>query len=182
MTQTKNLLLALTAILLASCTTTRLTISPEQYVQKVADVQRSLADMGYGLTGTASNENNEIYVAGTSYSNTSGYGTAMGNDYSWHDTYTFADPQGHTASFEVKYRLLADDIPAPYVSGVEILQCGCSNPQDYNRICGTNGIVRTLGHIEPDQQSVFNDYSTGATLLLVIPSILLLAFGLTHLP
>lgn len=164
------LFIFLTVVLLASCTTTRQTISTTNYLREVGKVNSSIESLGYTLSGTSSDQKNEVYVSAISYSTQTGYGSAMQNNYYWYDTYRFSDRENNTASYQVKYKYSVDDKGGYYVSNVSLAGCDCSNPKDYNTICGYGGVTKSLNHIEKDQVSTFDD--NAGTYVLVYSIIL----------
>lgn len=157
-------------VLMASCTTSKQTISTSTYQREIETVNESLESMGYYLSGTSSDQKNEVYVSAVSYSSQTGYGSAMDNDYYWYDTYRFTDSANNTASYQVKYKLGKDDRDKQYVTNVSVVGCDCSNKKDYATVCGKYGAINSLNYLKNDQVSVFND--SGATWGLVTCSLL----------
>lgn len=155
---------ALGMTFLSSCTTTRQTISTKNYLYTVGSVNYAIESLGYNLSGTSSDQKNEVYVAAISYSTETGYGSAMNNDYYWYDTYRFTDSVNNTASYQVKYKYSKDDKGGYYVSNVSLAGCDCSNPKDYSKICGYDGVAKQLNYIENDQVSTFDDDAATYTL------------------
>lgn len=156
--------------MMTACTTTRQTISPTNFLSNVHGVSESIESMGYKQSGTSSDQRNEVYVAATSYSTTTGFGSAMGNDYYWYDTYRFTDSTNNTASYQIKYKCAKDNKGKLFVSNVCLAGCDCSNPYDYNKICGHKGVTERINNIKSDQVSTFDD--DNATIILTCSLIL----------
>lgn len=152
-------------VLMTACTTSRQTISTSTYLNEIGDVNKSIEQLGYKLSGTSSDQKNEVYVSATSYSTQTGYGSAMGNDYYWYDTYRFLDSLNNTVSYQVKYKFGKDKNDVNYISGVSVIDCNCSNVKDYNVICKNPVGVRKLNNIKNDQVSTFKDNSSTVALI-----------------
>lgn len=148
---------ALALMFMTSCTTTMQTISTTAYFSAINEVNQSIESLGYSLTGTSSDQRNEVYVSATSYSTEAGFSSAMNNNYYWYDTYRFTDRDNNTASYQVKYKGSRDDRGIYYVTNVSVVGCDCSDMNDYNTICGYYGKTKKLNNIKKDQVSIFND-------------------------
>lgn len=179
------LLFYLVIALFASCTTTRMTISPRAYIDAVEKISSDLAvvENGYQLTGSGSDAINELIVTGHSYSNHGGYGTRIDNDLAFYDNYTYTDSIGNTIEFQIKYKHRLDYNDKGFVYNIQVVRCNCGEGQLYSVVCDENGIVKKVMQLKPDQQSKFLDvqktYLTiygvtiGVTLLALLPLLLL---------
>ena len=151
--------------MMTSCTISKQTVSPIKYLSTVDTVNASIESLGFSLSGTSSDQKNEVYVSDVSYSTQTGYGSAMNNRYYWYDTYRFTDSANNTVGYQVKYKYDRDDRGQYYISNVSVVGCDCSNPNYYKRICGDFGVTKQLNHIEKDQTSTFDD--DAATLICI---------------
>lgn len=144
---------------LSSCTTTQMTISPQSYKSTVNIIDSTILSLSndYQLSGSGSETKNEIQVTGQSYSQYTGYGTLMDNNYSTYDNYIYTDSLGNTIEFQFKYKGALDYFGKPYVSRIEVVKCSCEDKKIYNSVCGTGGVVKKVEQLTPDQQSVFYD-------------------------
>lgn len=158
------------ALFMMGCTTSKHTINPATYSNKIESVNKSIESLGYHLSGTSSDQKNEVFVAATSYSTQAGYGSAMKNDYFWYDSYRFVDSLNNTVSYTVKYKYNKDIRDSFYVSNVSVVGCDCSKAKDYNQVCGQDGVTKKINRIDNDQISKFND--SAGTLVLVLSIIL----------
>lgn len=143
----------------SSCTTTQMTISPQSYKYEVNNINSTIISLSndYQLTGFGSETKNEIIVTGQSYSQYSGYGTLMDNDYYTYDNYIYNDTLGNTIEIEFKYKRGTDYHGSSYISKIEVTKCICEDKKYYNSVCGTSGFVKKVEQLTPDQQSVFYD-------------------------
>lgn len=143
----------------SSCTTTQMTISPQSYKYEVNKINSTIISLSneYQLTGSGSETKNEIVVTGQSYSQYSGYGTLMDNDYYTYDNYIYNDTLGNTIEIEFKYKRGTDYHGSSYISKIEVTKCICEDKKYYNSVCGTSGFVKKVEQLTPDQQSVFYD-------------------------
>ena len=143
----------------SSCTTTQMTISPQSYKYEVNNINSTIISLSneYQLTGSGSETKNEIVVTGQSYSQYSGYGTLMDNDYYTYDNYIYNDTLGNTIEIEFKYKRGTDYHGSSYISKIEVTKCICEDKKYYNSVCGTSGFVKKVEQLTPDQESVFYD-------------------------
>lgn len=143
----------------SSCTTTQMTISPQSYKSTVNIIDSTIMSLSndYQLSGSGTETKNEIQVTGQSYSQYTGYGTLMDNNYSTYDNYIYTDSLGNTIEFQFKYKGALDYFGKPYVSRIEVVKCSCKDKKIYNSVCGTGGVVKKVEQLTPDQQSVFYD-------------------------
>lgn len=149
----------LSVVFFSSCTTTQMTISPQSYKYEVNKINSTIISLSneYQLTGSGSETKNEIVVTGQSYSQYSGYGTLMDNDYYTYDNYIYNDTLGNTIEIEFKYKRGTDYHGSSYISKIEVTKCICEDKKYYNSVCGTSGFVKKVEQLTPDQQSVFYD-------------------------
>lgn len=143
----------------SSCTINQLTLSPQSYKSAVnrIDSTITLLSSDYQLSGSGSERKNEIVVTGQSYSQYSGYGTLMDNEYYTYDNYIYTDSLGKAIEFQLKYKSALDYFGNPYVSNIEVIKCTCNDKKIYSSICGESGVVKKVEQISPDQVSVFYD-------------------------
>lgn len=146
-------------LLLASCTTSRPTISEKTFYRELDAVNQSIDSLGYRLSGSYSDVINEVYVSDTYFSSETGYSAEMKNDYNWYDTYRFTDSVGNTVSYQIKYKGKGaqDARGVYYVSDVRLVGCDCSNTKDYKSVCGPGGATNRLNLIQNDQVSTFKN-------------------------
>ena len=156
--------------MMTACRTTIQTISPTKYANEVDAVNKAIGALGYHLSGTSSDEKNEVYVSSVFYDNSTGYSNSeMKNNYWWYDTYRFTDSAHNTASYQIKYQSSTDSKGAYYISNVSLIWCDCSNPDDYSKICGDSGYTKSFKDIDNDQESSFVDRGliTACSVILV---------------
>jgi len=155
-------LLALIITAFSSCTTTRMTISPRAYNAAVDNISADLSAIGnkFELTGSGSDVKNELIATEQSYSEYRGYDTRLENDPSTYDNYTYTDSIGNRVEFEVKYKVSADNKSNDYLYNMEVVRCNCEDKKLYSTVCGSNGIVKQITQIEPDQKSKVFDPTT----------------------
>ena len=163
----KLLFLALVAIILLSgCKNTYHVISKSTFDKTINEIKSDIAKQGYALSGISTDSKNNVYVAGTSYSTSAGYGSKMANDMVTTDTYRFTHDDGSTMSFSVSYKAMQD---APgsliYVTEVFVPGCEVSNPQLYDTLCGSNSPVNKIYAMPQDTS--FQKTNAGGTLLLL---------------
>ena len=118
----------------------------------VADVQSRLAQEGLKSVGSSSDTKNNLYALGTSYSKYTGYGTMMENNFVTQDTYRFADAEGNTMKYSVSYSAKQTSDGVSYVENIEVCGCETSNPNDYERLCGNNSLVKQINLTPKDQE------------------------------
>lgn len=86
------------------------------------------------MTGTSVDDKNDIQVTGVSYTPQSGYGTALENNYSVSESYSFATEDGRTLSYSISYKPHVDYVR--YVTEVAVTGCNVSDSKDFERYCG----------------------------------------------
>lgn len=118
----------------------------------ISSVQLQMASHSFKPTGAKTNTRNEKIVIGVSYTSQAGYGTGMVNNYITQDTYDFADSLGNTMSYSVTYSAKQTDDGIPYVGGVELCGCETSSPEDYERFCGDDSVVKQFNELPKDQK------------------------------
>lgn len=172
------LMIAVSASLLAaSCYTTHGVFSESAYENAKAQVQANMEKNGYNLSGQQHEERNEVVVTGQSYSQYSGYGTKMDNNYHQYETLQFANKAGETAEYSVKYQAVLDDHNNYALQEVQVLGCRTSKAADYSSICtGSASPQNVIGKMAPDlQRSVLNVPATTAAVTCVTVIATLLA-------
>lgn len=120
--------------------------------QAIASVQGQLASEGLKSVGSSSETKNNLFAAGTSYSKYTGYGTKMENNFVTQDTYRFADSIGNTMNYTVAYSAKQTDNGIHYVENIEVCGCETSNPNDYERLCGNESLVKQINLTPKDQE------------------------------
>ena len=147
----------------------------------VSSIRTQLADQGFDLNGTNTNNRNETVVTDVSYSSTSGYGTAMANNLITQDTYRFADSNGNTMNYSVSYSAKQTNDGVPYVEDLELCGCETSNPKDYEKFCGDRAVVKQINNLPKDQQvkrlNVIRTTLVGTGVALALSIIGVLLFG-----
>lgn len=133
--------------LLSSCYNTYNVTSYSDHYIEILNAQNELAKMGYELAGEDTRTDNNVYVSSVSYSTTSGYGTAMNNDYMTTDTYTFRNDEGNTMNYSVSYKLHRSADSILYVTNVSVPQCETSKPSEYTRLCGYGSPIRGITQV-----------------------------------
>ena len=148
----------------SSCTQTRYVIGKTTLDKSMDSIKGQLCDEGYYLIGVVSNTNNENVVAGISYSQYTGFGTAMTNKLITQDTYKFVDTIGNTMSYSISYLLKQSNDGIPYVEELDLCGCETSNPKDYDKFCGSGRISNYVKNM-PNNQAV-QLLNTGETVLV----------------
>lgn len=145
-------MLVIGLVTLTSCTSTLRVTSYEEYGRSIRKVQEDLASKGYELSGHNEETSNSTVVTGTSYSQYSGYGTKMANDFFTHDNYSFSNSQGDVVEISLKVReRYSSYSDMNYLETVELLGCKTSKSSDYDKICGSKSVVKpTLGQVKKD--------------------------------
>ena len=175
------IIMLVSGIFFASCSTTIQAVSPAQLNSAVAFIGEQLSEIGYELSGTAEESRNEMIVSGTSYSYYTGYGSAMKNNYWQYQEYSFTDTNDNEVSYTMKYQLKTDSHGQSYIKNLDVTNC--SAKRDYNSICGMDGIVKsTISSVKdnPDLRVQVYDETmtilaaTGGTVLLTVALLLLL--------
>ncbi len=170
----KNLIIIL-SVLLASCTTTKMTISPGHLGREIGTAMTRITDYGYELVGENSDSRNEIITTGAAYSRYTGFSNLYDNQTKLSNSYTFSKGDSYVM-FEVTYGAKADYNGNPYVYAVDVSKCHCDNVADYQTICGQ--IMKPIRNIKADQESMFYDaagsYGLGIAIGLVL-SLMVLA-------
>lgn len=114
---------------------------------------------GYKPSGKSSERKNEVVVTGQSYSSQAGYGTRMDNNIYTFDTYKFTN-NNKTVSYSVKYQVGNGYKDNTTYVDASLIDCNCSDAEEYEEICGDNGIVKKIAKLTPDQTSSFFDAAT----------------------
>lgn len=176
----KNLLIIMLFAILASCTVSKPVISTSQLNDKTTStINQITAFDTYKISEKKTDNQNDVVVAGATYSRFSGYSNLLQNDTRYNDAYIFKNVDNDIASFEVSYKLAVDRANIPYVYNVAVTNCKTDNINHYDIICGSNGFIKSLKTIQPDQSGTFYDanktyltiagVSLGLSLLLCIP-------------
>lgn len=118
----------------------------------IKSVQTQMADQGYYLNGSSTNTRNEAVVTDVSYSQYSGYGTAMVNNFITQDTYRFVDSLGNTMNYSVSYQAKQTKDGTQFVENVEICGCETSDPKEYEKLCVQEAKVKHLNDLPKDQK------------------------------
>ena len=144
------LLISVVALLcFCSCTTTYNVISKTALDKSINQLASEMEKYGYYPAGNRSETRNEVTVTGQSYSQYTGYGTKMSNNYLTSDTYLFSDTAGNTMNYIIGYQLRNSN-GLYYVTEVEVKGCETSNVKDYNKLCGSNAPKQLIETIQPD--------------------------------
>jgi hypothetical protein len=123
-----------------------------------------LKQIGFQKTGQNSNKNTEISSStGFMYMQNVGvlpYSSVTKNETTI-DNYVFVDSTGSTLSFNVAYELKESSDNYLYVENVNVVGCTTSKPDNYEKLCGDESIIRKLNSIEKnDKVSVDDDGKT----------------------
>lgn len=165
-----------------SCTTARMTVSPQGLKENIKNIETELASVGdgYQLIGSESSTKNELRVAGHAYSEYTGYSTRMENDVVNYDNFTYTDSNGNTIEFQIKYKKAFDFNNKEYIHDIDVVKCNCEDKEIYSAVCSENGIVKKITRMTPNQQSnIFNQNKTILTSLgmsLGVSLIVLISF------
>lgn len=136
----------------SSCMDTFYVTKRSTFDNAISSVQGQLAKEGLKSVGSNSETKNNLYAAGTSYSRYTGYGTKMENNFVTQDTYHFADSEGNTMNYTVAYSAKQTDNGVPYVENIEVCGCETNNPNEYERLCGNESLVKQINLIPKDQE------------------------------
>ncbi len=165
---------------MSSCMDTFYVTKNATFDKAVCSVQSQLAIQGFDLTGTSTNTRNEPVVTGVSYSEYTGYGSAMKNNYITQDTYRFADSLGNTMNYSVSYQARRTAQGEAFVENIELCGCETSNPKDFERMCGDESVVKQFNSLPKDQMvkriNAINTYLVGGGITV---GLLLLLLALT---
>lgn len=150
----KTLLFVLLSVLfgLSSCMDTYYVTKKSTFDEGVRSIRSQMADRGFNSTGEKTNTRNETTVAGVSYSQYMGYGTAMENNYITEDTHSFADSLGNTMNYSVSYQAKQTQEGIQYVENLELCGCEASNPKEYEKLCGDDSPVKQINELPKDQK------------------------------
>lgn len=165
-------LLAVAVLLLMSCKAGHPVSSPEALRDAVAQCNRTLAEAGFQMTGSSVDDRNDLHVAGVSVSEQAGYGTAMGNDYSVRESYSFLSNDGRTLSYVLSYKPHGEKVQ--YVTDVSVVSCQASTGEDYRRYCGEVARIPDLPKDVLLKEKKNNGWLWGL-LIIGVPSVLLVA-------
>ena len=113
------------------------------------------------MTGTSVGDKNDMRVTDVSYTPQSGYGTALENNYSVSESYSFATEDGRTLSYSISYKPHADDVR--YVTEVAVTGCNVSDSKDFERYCGE---VAKISKLPKDLQ--VHERDTPSTIIAVV--------------
>ena len=159
------LLICFVALLgFSSCMDTKYVTKKSTFDHVVSQVREDLAQQGFNLTGFNSETKNDLVVLGTSHTEAGGYGTELANNYVTRDTYSFTDASGNSMSYTVSYLQRETREGEPYVDVAAIAGCEVSNPEDYEKMCGSNSPIYQINTLEKDQR--IKVVSSKKTLLL----------------
>ncbi len=152
---------ALLLLLFASCTTTRMTISPYAWHEKMNEIETAIRKLpnDYQPVGYGSEVVNEVVVTGRTSNDMGGHDTLMDNDPALYENYAFQDANGHIIEFVLKRREKTDMHNNKYIYGIEVVQCNCTDRSVFYEICSPNGAVYSVVHLQPDQKSKFYDWT-----------------------
>lgn len=93
--------------LLGSGCYSKIPMTSKQILDNQIDkIEKELNKMGYHLSGFEYNADNNIMVTGTSFSPKSGYGSMLGNNYVFTNTYTFTNDNAQTINYSVSYNMV----------------------------------------------------------------------------
>ena len=172
----------------SSCYTTHNVISKTSLDRTIDSVAIELKSNGYYPVGTSMGTKNELTVTGQSYSDYSGYGTRLDNNYITSDTYSFADTLGNTMNYTVSYQLNKStsnefyyDFAYDgfyYVTNLQVTGCKTSNPKEYERLCGKYSPTKKITYLYPDKSvEVFDKKETLFGTLLISIAIGIIGMG-----
>ncbi len=162
--------IALAGVALTSCTSSIPVTSVSEYNSNIQAMKSGLSEHGYYLSGIKNENGNNPYVAATSYSTQTGYGTKMENDYYTITTYNFANSEGDNAEILLKYRARYSSYSdCNYYETVSLIGCNTSKSADYQKICGSYAPVqRNVGNMQKDIDVDVYDEGKSYSLLLLL--------------
>lgn len=131
--------------MLASCTQTYLVTSRDDLFGEVENIRRNLENDGYRLT-SAKTSSGSVQVAGLSMGEPS-----LGGAYTSQDTYKFVDGDGKTLTYSVAYQNRTIDTVL-FVSSIQVCECETSDPDDFDRLCGSDSYVNRLNGIRENTE------------------------------
>ena len=120
----------------AGCSTKRYVTSKESFKSTTDQIQNDLGNWGFSIVGEKTETKNEMAVSDVSYTASSGYGSAMKNNYWTYGEYSFADSNNNEVTYTLKYKEGVD-----FVQVVEVI--GCAAKKNFDEICGQNGVVKS---------------------------------------
>lgn len=150
----KSSLLMLLCVLFSfsSCMKTFYATKRTTFEEALTSVQTQMNKDGFKIVGSNSETKNNVYVSAISYSQYTGYGSKMENNFVTQDTYRFADEEGNTMSYSVSYSAKQTNEGVSYIEGIEVCGCETSNPKDYERLCGNESIIKRINSLPKDQE------------------------------
>ena len=128
-------------VLLSSCVEKRIVISKGAFSTANNLIEDDMKEQGYILSGLSTDVKNEIYVAGTSYSQYTGYGSKMENRLFEYTTYLFKDTNDYFVKYTLKSHIDYSMQGVKYFESISVSNCEAN--KNYNAFCGENGIINT---------------------------------------
>ena len=158
----------MTLLCMSSCTTTYPVTSKALLDQALNHVAIELKKDGYYLAGSSTDTKNDVRITGQSYSNYSGYGTRLDNNYITSDTYRFADTIGNSMNFTVSYKKLKLNNGLIFVTNLQVKGCETSNVKEYTNLCGSNSPIKRLDNLPHDTSVSLYDANKTYTFIGVL--------------
>lgn len=146
----RTLIISLVSLALTACTGPMYVTSVPTYNNTVDKVVAAIENEGYALKDKKHDHRNEVRHETATFEgeNNSGW---IPNELVNYDTYSFADSDGNTMSFNVQYRSRTNhESGGVYYTDVQTDGCFTSNSKDYERLCGEGSPLRMLDTIQKD--------------------------------
>jgi hypothetical protein len=176
----KIIIAFITSIFFTGCYTTIQAPTYTDYKECMDKIESELYEMDYELSGSSRNTNNDIYVAGYTYSKYSGVNSVLNNNYIVSDKYTFSNSAGNTLDFNISYRVWRADneVKTIFLTDIYVPQCKTSNQKDYYKLCGNGSPIYSIKKMPQRNMKKYDPVSTElavyGTLILVGGVLLLL--------
>lgn len=161
------LLLVLAVVFsMTSCYHTFYTTKKTTYDNAIKSVRLQLSDQGFAFVGN----NNTTNVVKPDMERPGAIITSIQKE-----TYRFADDSGKTMSYSISYGKGESNKGIVFVNDVELCECETSDPNDFERLCGDDAVVKQLSNLPKDQEVkrirvfwsvLFTTYGTIAAILL----------------
>lgn len=164
---------------LSSCTTSKLAINDAGYKQNLQAVTQTIQeiDSTYVLSQQGHSENNDVVVSGVSYSQYTGYGTAMANQLNCQDSYTFTNAAGEDIELTLTYQPQDDIHGNVFFESINVSNCKTSNKKIFQNVCGNEGSIANKINTKNTEVTVYNKAKTiaatcgisiGASLIIIL--------------
>ncbi len=166
--------LALTcAIMSCGCSVTQRVVSYGAFDNAVKSVTKAMEKEGFTLVDVQRDKKKEQSLSTRSYAVdnvpsiqsagevvptggfTHGFQGSHSADYTYTETYRFANDEGEEMSYSVSYRTGVDiQKSMVYVREAFVSGCETSNPTHHDRLCGEHSPIHRLNNLEKDTTAV----------------------------